>query len=147
MSVIITPDNGELTLLSILFQRSGFNFPAGNCKLRLFKNDYTPDQTSIFSSFTEADFSGYAAVDISSAWNAPTTVSHRGQINHADGVFTHNGGGTSNTIYGAYVTFHNGSLSPSDYILWAERFDSSPVIGALGDSVTYTPQLQLYSDS
>lgn len=89
--------------------------------LRLFQNDHTPADTDTVADYDEADFSGYAQIPM--AW-APAVIngSGKGQISAAGELFTRGVGGTSNTIYGAYVVAGAGG----EELMFAERF-AAPV--------------------
>lgn len=133
---LIVPDEGEIRLLDMLVNAVGMT----NVRLRLFQNNITPDQDSVYATFTIATFSGYA--DTTPAMGAASTVSHKGKI--VDGSarnFTHNGGGTANTIYGYYVVDTGTSK-----VLWAERFSSSQSMAANGDNIAITLAFTLNSE-
>ena len=113
---------------------SGF---AGNYKIGLFKNNFTPGNTSVIGDVTPADFSGYSTVGLHtfSSWASATWNSPRAEATHADVTWTHNGGGTSNDIYGYYVVDGSGNLA------WAERYASAPVtLSGSGQSFTVSPK-------
>lgn len=89
--------------------------------LHLYANNYTPVETSVVGDFTEATFSGYSGGVALSNWTAPAIVGGVA-TSAADPVDqTHNGGATSNTVYGFFVKNVAGDL------VWAER-DPSPVV-------------------
>lgn len=51
--------------------------------LMLFRNDYTPDQTTVAGSLTEANFTDYAAKTLTRAgWNAAVTVSNKAESSY-----------------------------------------------------------------
>jgi len=106
----------------------------GDCltTLRLFKNDHVPAVDDVDANYTEANFSGYASHALGN-WNAAfLNPDDKGQIDADPHSFVHNGGGTSNTVYGAYVENDAGE------IVYAERFDAPRVMSANGDTITYT---------
>ncbi len=87
--------------------------------LKLFQNDITPDPNMLIATFTEATYSGYASVDLTTEWAAP--------VEDADGKwsiaplphdFTHSGGAVANTLYGLYVV--DGVAG----VYFAARFDT-----------------------
>jgi hypothetical protein len=107
--------------------------------LRLFKNDHVPAVGDTNANYTEANYSGYASQALST-WNAAfLNADNKGEIDAAEKTFTHNGGGTANTIYGAYVTNNAGD------VIYAERFDAPRVMSANGDSIPYTARLTAVS--
>lgn len=107
--------------------------------LKLFKNDHVPAVDDVNANYTEANFSGYAAEALGT-WNAAfLNGDDKGEIDADPIAFVHNGGGTSNTIYGAYVVDDNGD------VIYAERFEAPRVMSSNGDTITYTPRLTAVS--
>jgi hypothetical protein len=107
----------------------------------LFKNNGTPNEDWTISDITPADFSGYAGLQAFSSWNAATWTSPRATATAADVVWTHNGGGTSNDIYGYYVVDGAGALA------WAERNAAAPVtISGSGQTYTVKPKFTRRSE-
>jgi len=112
---------------------------AGITTYRLFKNDFTPDADSVLADFTEADFSGYAQVFPAEAFFKNDT-DNRFEHQHEVGVFSHNGGATSNTIYGWYaVGTVNDGLGTQSEVMMAERFASPITMQESGDSIRIHP--------
>lgn len=110
-------------------------FVAGPYQIGLYKNNFTPVDGSVIGDITPADFSGYAGLQDLLSWATPTWISPRASSTHANVVWTHNGGGTPNDIYGYYVVDSLGDLA------WAERNASAPVtISAAGQTYTVTPK-------
>ena len=100
----------------------------------LYKNNFTPTEDSVIGDVTPANFSGYAGLQSFSSWNAATWGSPRATATAADVVWTHNGGGTPNDIYGYYVVDGSGALA------WAERNAVAPVtISGAGQTYTVKP--------
>ena len=105
-------------------------------EVRLYQNNFTPLVGSVLGDFTVATFSGYAA-------QAPTfgaaAIDGNGNAK-ADASalsFTHNGGGTANSIYGWYMVD-----TGTGVVCQAERFAAAPLSFAVsGDDVTVTPHL------
>jgi len=131
------PNAAELKLLDQL--RVSLN--ATPATLRLFKNNYTPVDGTVVGDLTEADFSGYAAINVTDL-GSPSTVSGRAvTVSAAAKVFTHSGGATGNSIYGYYVTDAGGAL------LWAERDPAAPAAMSVGGSTySVTPRLTLATE-
>lgn len=101
--------------------------------LRLFQNNHTPAVDDVDGDYVEADFSGYASVALS-AWSAAfVNGSGKGEIDGGLSTFSHDGGGTGNTVFGAYVTDADG------HVVYAELFPAPQVMEALGNSIDYTP--------
>jgi hypothetical protein len=108
---------------------------AAGYKWGLFKNNFTPGDTSVIGDITAADFSGYSGLQSFSSWNAATWSTPRAVATAGDVVWTHNGGGTSNDIYGYYVVDGSGNLA------WAERNAAAPVtMSSAGQTYTVKPQ-------
>jgi hypothetical protein len=101
----------------------------------LYKNNWTPANGDTISAVTPCDFSGYAGLQNFAAWNAATWVSPRAEADADDVVWTHNGGGTSNDVYGYYVVDGSGNLA------WGERNAAAPVtISGAGQTYTVKPK-------
>lgn len=103
-------------------------------KGKLFKNDVTPTVATILANLTVADFSGYANATL--AWGTPfINGSDKGEIDATQLTWTHNGGGTSNTIYGFYVV-----NAAETILIYAERFPAPILMGTSGAEIKYTPR-------
>ncbi len=95
--------------------------------LKLFRNDYTPDQTTASGSLTEANFTNYAATTLTRAgWNTAVTVSNKAESSYGSAAQSWTCGATGNTIYGYFV---EGATSGT--VLWAERFAVSKKLWTL----------------
>ncbi len=133
---LVTPNVGELELLDKLLKDALSTNE--NYILKLYKNDYTPDDSSAPGSFTEADFTNYAAKTLLRAtWNAAVTVSNKAESSYGSSPQSWTCGASGNTIYGYYVTG-----STSAVVLWAERFSTSRVL-ADQDVLNLTPKFTL----
>lgn len=133
---LVVPDVGELYVLASWI----IGYPPSSLRMHLYQNAYTPVQGSVIGDFTEATFSGYASVSMT--LGTPTEVSHKAKsVAVAPSVFTHNGGGTSNTIYGYYV-----QDSFTGDLVWAERFGSSQLMAVNGDSISVPGQITCDSE-
>lgn len=130
---LLVPNNGEGDLLSFGLNKS----TPENVVLRLYSNNVTPAETDTAASYTETDFSGYAALTLTGAsWTinegAPTEASYAQQ------TFTSNAA-QSKTLYGYF-----GTRATSGRIAWAERFSDAPIsIANNGDTVKVTPKITL----
>ena len=136
---LVVPDISELILMGYI----QFNLTGGSVwRLRLFQNNYIPVNGTLVANFTEATFSGYAAQTVPN-FGSPSTVSNKAKIVAASAcVFSHNGGGTSNTVYGYYFTDSTGVS-----LILAERFAAPIVMASSGDTISITPELTLFSDN
>lgn len=125
------PDASERAILATLVTAWG-----ATLDVKLFKNDYQPVDGSVVGNFTEADFSGYAAVDMAGGAVDPANdAGGRAVATWNEVSFTHNGGGVNNSIYGYYVVDGGGNL------LWAERFSVAPISqDSNGDQIRFVPK-------
>lgn len=131
MSLVLA-DNGLSAILSEL--RTNWNATA--IRIHLFKSNTTPTTSSVLGDFTEADFAGYAALNLIT-WAAPSVTSHVGRMTAATRTFTRSTTGAAQSIYGYYVTDNSDTV-----LLWAERDGAAPIVLTnAGDSYTITPAL------
>lgn len=125
----------EVTLLGYIMAGLG-----AGCRLRLFRNDYTPTDTDTLANFQEAQFPGYLAPTLA-AWGAPASSGGVAQVTHPAQTFTRGAGGSGDSIYGYMVTDGAGNL------LWAERDPAAPVnMNGQGNTYTVTPVLTYHSE-
>lgn len=131
---LLVPNNGEGDMLTALVAKAA----AENLALHLFKSNTTPAETDTTATYTEADFTGYAAITLTAAnWvvteGAPSNAAYPQQ------TFTSSAGSQSQSVYGYYLT-----RVTSGRIAWAERFADGPyVIVNNGDQVKVTPVITL----
>lgn len=124
---LVMPNEGEVAILGVALKVSS----PEDLVLHLYTNDYTPDETSTVSSFTEVSGFGYSPAAVSALdWTLvagdPTVATAAEKMFS----FTGNPGG----VYGYFVT---GSVSGKVY--WAERFTNAPIIiQNIGDRI-YIP--------
>jgi len=131
------PDVSQLTLLDLL--RSSLN--GASLKVRLFKNNYTPVAGSVIASFTEANFSGYAAGNLGTL-AAATTVSGKASTTAGTSNTWTKSGATGNDVYGYYITDSGGTV-----LYWAERGGAAPYsLNTNGEGLSVTPVLTLASE-
>lgn len=131
---LLVPNNGEGDALSYFVNKS----TPENLVLRLFKSNTTPGETDTAGSYTEADFTGYAAITLTGAsW----TVTEGAPSNaaYAQQTFTSSAGSQSQNVYGYYLT-----RASSGRIAYAERFSDGPyTIVNNGDQIKVTPTVTL----
>jgi hypothetical protein len=110
--------------------------------VRVFKNDYTPVDGSVLGSFTEANFTGYAQINMS-GWSAAALDGNGKAATTADQVtWTMGTPGTTNTVYGIYVVTAAGAL------LYAERNPSGGILlNTLGQTFSYLPKFTFDSEA
>ena len=137
---LVVPDVGELRLLDYMLKLALSTNE--NQILKLFQSDSTPSATSAPGSFTEANFTGYAARTLTrSSWNSAVTVSNKAESSYGSTPQSWTCGATGNTIYGYWV--ESGTTAKC---LWAERFSTARVL-ASGDVLNITPKFTLSSES
>jgi hypothetical protein len=124
-------DEGLITLLNNLLNGS-----SEGLKIRLFKNDLTPDNATTIGDMTEATFPGYNFISANGA-SFPTPTMNGSAQAESDGVtMTWTCSGTpmpAETIYGLYVTMPD--IFASDKLLFAARFATPIDINASGQEV------------
>ena len=114
----------------------------GNVHIHLYKNDYTPIESSVLGDFTElvdATDQNYALLPLTAAsWNS--TPSNPTAVDYTQQTWTFLGTPeTAISVYGYFVTADNDTT-----LLWAERFTDAPYnIPGTGGSVSVTPILEL----
>ena len=124
---LLVPDVGERKLLDDCIGANDKTF----C---LYKTDVTPAEGDTLGSYTEADFTGYAAKTLTAgSWNAASTSTGTTSKTYAAQVFTSSG--ASQTIYGYFVK--NGAT-----LLWSEKFATARTLVS-PDTLTITPAIQL----
>jgi hypothetical protein len=126
---LLVPDVGENLVLEMIVNKTA----AQNLVLKLFQSNTTPAEGDTAGTYTEATFSGYSSATLTgTSWGAAS-----GSISYAQQTFTHNGGATSNSIYGYYMT-----QTTSGILLLAERDGSAPfTLANNGDNVKITPAI------
>lgn len=127
---LVFPDTGENLALEMIVNKTA----AQGLVLKLYKSNTTPAESDTAGTYTEADFSGYASAALTGAsWGSASS----GSIAYAQQTFTHNGGGTSNSIYGYFVI-----QTSSGTLLYAERDGAAPfTLANTGDNVKITPTI------
>lgn len=80
------------------------------CELCLYKNDYTPTDATVIADLTEADFTGYARIDLDGWTAAFLNAANIAEMRETLRTFTATGGATANTIYGYFILDAGGNL-------------------------------------
>jgi len=138
---LVVPDEGEKELLDKMLKDAlSVN---EDYVLKLFKNDFTPANTTSAGSLTEADFTNYVAITLTRAtWNvAVTNGSNKAETSYNTSPQSWTSGTTGNTIFGYYII---GATSTA--VLWAERFATARVLSD-GDVLNLTPKFTLNSEN
>lgn len=131
---LVVVDQGESLILQAIINKTA----PQDLDLRLFKNNVTPGETDTEATYTEADFTGYAAIALTaSSWNitgtAPTSAGY------AEQTFTSTTGSQNQNVYGYYITQHT-----SGKLIWAEAFSDGPyLISNSGDNINVTLALTM----
>lgn len=135
MCALKVPNEGEIKLLDKILHDG-----TEVLSLRLFNNNYTPDDATTISNFSEATFTNYVALPISSAsFGAAETVSDKASSTFGSAQ-TWTCGSTGDTVYGYFV------MDSVSKILWAEKFGTARVV-AENDTISIQPSLTLNSES
>ena len=131
---LLLPNNGEGDALAAIVGKAA----AENLVLRLYTNDITPSETDTTATYTEATFTGYAAITLTaSSWTV--TEGEPGNAAYPQQTFTSSADQSPQSVYGYYFT-----RVTSGRLAWAERFPSGPyVIANNGDNVKVTPKFTL----
>lgn len=129
---LLVPNVGEDLALQYLVNKAS----PQNLVLRLFKSNTTPAEGDTAGTYTEADFTGYAALTLAGAsWTV--TPGAPSQAAYAQQTFTSSAEQASQSIYGYYLTRLTGGE-----LVYAERFTDGPyAITHLGDAIKVTPQI------
>lgn len=139
LGAILVPDVGEVELLKrLLYANSG----SENGTLKLFKNNITPAESDVASTYTVADFTGYNNLTLTSTqsgatWGVPATSSGTTTSTYATNMGPLTNSGAAQTVYGAYVV---GATSTT---LWFSDLFAAPRTLNTFDSITYTPRIGL----
>jgi len=113
----------------------------GEIRVHLFVGATVPTPATVLADFVEADFTGYAAVDV-----VPTAPAENpegwAQIDFPTAHFEASGGATPNTVTGFYLTDNTDAL-----YLGGQRFDNSFIFDETGDYFDVDGSLQLLDAS
>lgn len=131
----IVPNNGEKLMLDSITAKAATD----SWKVHLFKNNYTPSESTIAADLTEADFAGYAAVD-SLSWDAASTdINGKAFSTHAAADFVRSSTGSSQTIYGWWLAGSSGQP------LAIERLAAPITVTNEDDTISVSITLRLWS--
>lgn len=129
---LLVPNNGEGDALAAFVNKSVLS----DLVLRLFTNNITPAETDTAASYTEATWTGYAAVTLTGA-NWTITEGAPSQAAYPQQALTSTAGSQNQNCYGYYLT-----RSAGGRIALAERFTDGPYqIVNNGDQIKVTPQI------
>jgi hypothetical protein len=131
---LLVPNNGEGDMLSYVVNKAA----PENVVLRLYQNNITPAETDTAATYTEASWTGYAALTLTGA-NWVVNEGAPSEASYAQQIFTSSAGAQSQNNYGYYLT-----RVTSGRIAWAERFSDGPYqIVNNGDQIKVTPKITL----
>lgn len=138
MPLVVT-DLGEVEVLRWMLKTVPGN--GDPLHLHLYKNDYTPDRSSLLGAFVEADFGSYSPADMArSGWQNPVSVNGVAYAFHGTDLVTWTSSGASQMVYGYYVTGNDDAVA-----LWAERF-GTPITVTSVVPVQVWPYMRLHSE-
>jgi hypothetical protein len=129
---LVNVDGGESLELQYLVNKA----TPQNLVLCLYKNNITPAETDTIVTYTEADFTGYANVNLTGAnWTisgtAPTSAGYAQQS------FTSSASAQNQNVYGYFYKRATGGE-----LIIAERFSDGPYnIVNNGDVIKVTPTI------
>lgn len=139
MSVMIPNAAKQVWMARSLYNNAG----SENLTLKLFTNNITPAETDVAGTYTEATFTGYAAVTLTSSqsagtWAAPTVGSNLATSTYGTQA-TYTITASTQTVYGLFAIFAS-SLT----IAFSQAFPAGKLLssGAVNDQLTVTPTLQ-----
>jgi hypothetical protein len=120
--------------LAFLVGKSGYT--VRTLVMRLFKNDFTPLETSVVGDLTVADFTGYADATLASGdWTLSGTSPNLATA--AVKTFTSSAGSQNQDIYGWYLV-----TATDNELIVAERFSDAPKnIANNGDAISVIARL------
>jgi len=130
---LVFPNQGENIALANLVNKTT-TYTSQPLTLCLYKNDITPGETDTEATYTVADFTGYASIDLTgNSWTV--TEADPTHIDYAQQTFTSTAGSQSQAIYGYYL-----KQTTSGKLVAAERFSDGPyTIVNNGDVIKITP--------
>lgn len=135
---LLVSNEAEGRMIRLILNCTTGAFAGENMSLRLYKSDTTPTSTMTLADYTEATFTGYAAVTCTSGSWTITTGAPTSAEQTAASTFSCSAT-TSEAIYGYYL-----SQVTSSILMWAERFSDGPyTIANSGDKIILTAKLTL----
>lgn len=129
---LLVPNQGEEIALAALLNKTA----PQELDLCLYQNDKTPAETDTESDYTEADFTGYSAIQLTAA-NWTITPGAPTEAAYAQQTFTSSAGEQNQDVYGYYL-----KQRTSGKLVYAERFSDGPYnIVNDGDAIKVTPKI------
>lgn len=116
----------------------------GTPMIRLSQNNpAVTEAAAVITDFTEADFAGYAAKDLSDFAAAALNGSDQGESDSDVLTWTRSSTGTAQTVYWLYITWD--PLGTGDELLACHKFAASVTVVNSGEEVN--KQINLYCDN
>jgi len=131
----LAPNQGETYLAGTMVTAFGLANPI----LRLFTNDIAVSPETVLADLVEATFSGYAEEALTGQAVAQD-INGTNFVSFGDGEFTHNGGGTAESIIGYYLV-----NATDTALLLVERFPEPVPMEANGDKIQIAPRIPVPS--
>lgn len=131
---LMVPNQGEVIMLRNFLNKE----PPQDLDLKLYKNNKTPAETDTEADYIEANFAGYAAIQLTAGdWTeapgAPTEAAYPQQ------TFSSSANQAAQSVYGYLLVQRT-----SGKLMWAERFSGGPFsIANNGDQIKVTPKITL----
>lgn len=133
--MLVVPQVGALELLVQLMTAL---YTVGNVvKLHLYQSNTIPGPNDTISTYTEADFDGYAAQSLVQLGSAFTNSDGAAEQDFQLLQFLDTGSTTPNTVYGYYVGLKIGA--GAEQLIWSERFSSPATMDANGKVIDVAP--------
>lgn len=136
---LLLPNDGERVVLSYFFNKT----TPTSMTLRLFQNNITPAEADVIGTYTEATWTGYAAIALAGAsWTV--TEGAPSDSSAAEQTFTSTAGSQNQDNYGYYLSADNEASPPVIEIRFSERFTDGPYnIANNGDAIKITPKFTM----
>lgn len=132
-----------IVALRHLLDITGSLLAAGTTTIKLFQNDVEPTPDMVFADFTEADYTGYADIDVVAVPVAWDEANGDAALSFEGCHFQPTGSATTNTIYGYYMITGLAAFGGADSVLKAERFPAPiPMLGTM-DAIDMVPILRI----
>lgn len=130
---IVVPNVGKEQMLKLILNKTAQE----DLNIRLYTNNFTPSNSTVFADFTEASGFGYTSKNIAAAaWTITPGTPSVAQATQQTWVFT----GLLGNVYGYFLV----GQTNTTLVYWAERFTDGPYnIQVNGDEIRITPRIPL----
>lgn len=126
---MVIPNEGKPFWLDRAVQSPAFL--SSNTVVRLFVNDITPDDDTVFASFTPASFTGSDPITLGNAnWSGAAVAADVAESTYTPAPDWTNTGVTTETAYGWFL-----SIETADVCVAAQRFDTPRVMSPGAEEV------------